>query len=256
MRSRQTLLLLYSEYFVKPCLLLLCLLPLLAQPPVHVDYSCPVEDIESFGLTCSEDRPCPIFFEVSAVESFGSVLFVAGDIHTATTTLYGVLLSTDDGGASWSESIPRLRSTAFEQFQFIGDHGWLSGQQLEPLPKDPFFLLTIDGGKSWRQRPLFEETRFGSIAQFWFDSPTSGELIFDDSVGKAINQELHSTMTGGESWDLKQKSTKPLHLKTARANAVWSVSAAPGSSTYLIEHIASGKKQSVARFLIHIGDCK
>ena len=250
------MILLYSEYFVKPCLLLATLVPLLAQPPVHVDYTCPPEDIESFGLTCSEDQPCRIFFEVSAVDSIGSSIFVAGDIHTATTTLYGVLLSTEDGGASWTESISRLRATAFEQFQVINDRGWLSGQRVEPLPKEPFLMLTTDSGKSWRQRPLFEETRFGSITEFWFTSPQSGELIFDDSVGKSTNQELYVTMTGGENWEIKQKSIKPLHLAAARLNANWKVTAAPGSTTYLIEHIVNGQKQTVARFLIHIGDCK
>jgi hypothetical protein len=249
------LILLYSGNFVKPCLLLCCLVPLLAQAPVHVDYTCPPEDIDSFGLTCSEDQPCPVFFEVSAVESFGSQVFVAGDIHTATTTLFGVLLSTDDGGASWSEAVARLRSTAFEQFQVIENRGWLSGQRVEPLPKDPFFLITVDGGKSWRQRTLFEESRFGTIAQFWFDTPDSGQLIFDDSVGKATNQELYGTMTGGENWEIKQKGTKALHL-AARPDTRWKVSAPTGSTTYLIERTVNGKKETVARFLIHIGDCK
>jgi len=235
---------------------LLCLVPLLGQPPVHVDYTCPPEDVDSFGLTCSEDRPCPVFFEVSAVDSLGAEVFVAGDIHTATTTLYAVLLSTGDGGATWTESIPRLRSTAFEQLQIFGNHGWLSGQRLEPLPKDPFFLITTDGGKSWRERPLFEESRFGSIAQFWFDSAESGQLIFDDSVGKATNQELYGSMTGGENWEIKEKSTKLLHLSAAHANPNWKVSAPTGSTTYLIENIVSGQRKTLARFLIHIGDCK
>ena len=159
---------------------------------MHVDYTCTAEDIDSFGLSCSEDQPCPVFFEVSAVDSFGKSIFVAGDIHTSTTTLYGVLLSTDDGGVSWSEAIARPRSTAFEEFQIIGSRGWLSGQRVDPLPKDPFFLITTDEGKTWRQKPLFEETRFGSIAQFWFSAPERGELIFDDSVGKATNQELYA----------------------------------------------------------------
>ncbi len=224
---------------------------------MHVDYTCPPEDIESFGLTCSEDQPCPIFFEVSAVDSFGSRVFVAGDIHTGTTTLFGVLLTTDDGGASWSEAIPRVRSAAFEQFQIIDTHGWLSGQHVEPLPKDPFFMITADGGKSWRQRPLFEESRFGSIVHFGFESPERGELIFDDSVGKATNQELYGTTSGGENWELKQKSTKPLPLAAAtRPNASWKITAASGSPTYLIERIVNGQKETVARFLIHIGDCK
>ena len=117
-------------------------------------------------------------------------------------------------------------------------------------------MITADGGKTWRQRPLFEETRFGSITQFWFDSPNNGELIFDDSVGKATNQELFATKTGGENWEVKQTSTKALHLPNARPPATWIVSAASGSKTYLIEHVVNGKKETVARFLIHIGDCK
>lgn len=248
------MILLYSEYFVKPCLLPLLLAPLFAQPPVHVDYTCTPADEDAFGLSCSEDRPCPVFFEVSAADSLGSSIFVAGDIHTGTTTLYGVVLETDDNGASWSEAIPRVRSAEFEQFQIIGNHGWLSGQHVEPLPKDPFFMISVDGGKSWRERALFEESRFGSIAGFWFDSADSGQLIFDDSVGKRINQELYGTMTGGENWEIKQKSSKPLKL-AARAESAWKVSAPRGSTTYLIERTANGQKQTI-RFLIHIGDCK
>jgi len=196
-----------------------------------------------------------VFFEVSAVDAFGSRIVVAGDIHTATTTLYGVVLTTEDGGASWNEATTRSRSTAFEQLQVIGDHGWLSGQRLEPLPKDPFFLITSDAGKNWREQPLFGETRFGSIAQFRFETTLNGELIFDDSVGKAVHQESYSTKTGGDNWELRQTSTKALHLKPA-GDAAWTVTAPAGSKTYLIEHVVSGKKQTFARFLIHIGDCK
>ena len=116
-------------------------------------------------------------------------------------------------------------------------------------------MITTDGGKTWRQRPLFEETRFGSIAQFRFESPANGELIFDDSVGKATSQALYVTMTGGENWDIRQTSTTALHLKPARESG-WSVSAPAGSKTYLIERSVNGKKEAIARFLIHIGDCK
>lgn len=235
-------------------LALFFILPLAAQQ-VHVDYTCTAEDIDAFGLSCSEQRPCPIFFEVSAVDAIGSTVFVAGDIHTATTTLYGVLLSTDDGGVSWNEAIARLRSTAFEHMQVRGDHAWLSGQKLEPLPKDPFLLITTDGGKDWHARPLFEESRFGSITQFWFDSATAGQLIFDASVGKDVKQELYATMTGGENWEIKQTSPKALKLAGTHASA-WTAAAPAGSKTYLIERGAGARKETLARFLIHIGDCK
>lgn len=240
---------------------LICSISLLAQAPagqpmVHVDYTCTPEDRDSFGLACTEDRPCPIFFEVSAVDSIGSSVFIAGDIHTPTTTLYGVLLTTDDGGATWSEAMPRLRSTAFEAFQIRQEKGWLSGQRLEPLPKDPFLLITTDGGKNWHQKPLFEETRFGSIVQFWFDSADTGQLIFDDSVGNKVKQELYSTMTGGDGWELKQTSSQPLQLNIPRRASAWTIATPPGSKAYLIERAVNGRKETLARVLIHIGDCK
>jgi len=56
---------------------------------------------------------------------------------------------------------------------------------------------------------VFDDARFGSIASFIFETADRGELIFDDSVGKAVNQELFATMTGGENWELREKSTKP-----------------------------------------------
>lgn len=250
------MILLYSEKFVKLLLLLPAAAGLFAQSAVHVDYACTQEDVDSFGLSCSEDQPCPVFFEISAVDSFGSHIFVAGDIHTATTILYGVLLSTDDGGASWSEAIPRRRGTAFEQFQIIGNNGWLSGHEVDSLSKDPFFLITTDAGKSWHEKALFDDSRFGSIAQFWFDTPATGQLIVDDSVGKTIDQELYATNTGGEGWELREKSTSALHLKTPRPAPTWVATAASGSPHYVIERNATGRKEPFARFLIHIGDCK
>lgn len=250
------MILLYSEKFVKLLLLLPAAAGLFAQSAVHVDYACTQEDVDSFGLSCSEDQPCPVFFEISAVDSFGSRVFVAGDIHTATTILYGVLLSTDDGGASWSEAIPRRRGTAFEQFQIIGNNGWLSGHEVDSLSKDPFFLITTDAGKSWHEKALFDDSRFGSIAQFWFDTPATGQLIVDDSVGKTIDQELYATNTGGEGWELREKSTSALHLKTPRPAPNWVATAASGSPHYVIERNANGRKEPFARFLIHIGDCK
>ena len=45
-------------------------------------------------------------------------------------------------------------------------------------------MMTTDGGKSWQPAPSFEETHFGSIQQFWFDSPANGQLILDASQGR------------------------------------------------------------------------
>jgi photosystem II stability/assembly factor-like uncharacterized protein len=162
----------------------------------------------------------------------------------------------DDGGKTWSEPHRRLRSSALEQIQFLDfEHGWIGGHLLEPLPKDPFMLLTTDGGKTWRQRPLFEESRYGSIAQFWFDSPATGELVFDRSQGGTKRYELYETMTGGESWSPKETSNAPIRLKKAASDSAWRARADARTKTYRIER-AGANAESVASFDIHVVDCK
>jgi len=54
-------------------------------------------------LTCSEDEPCDVFLELASVEGVGSTIFAAGNLHTVTTTLYGVLLASGDGGKTWTK---------------------------------------------------------------------------------------------------------------------------------------------------------
>src|SRR5215468_1423368 len=75
--------------------------------PMTVLFQCTAEDIQSAGLACSEDDPCPVYLELSVVESTGIRIFVAGNIHTETATLYGILLGTDDNGHTWREVHPR-----------------------------------------------------------------------------------------------------------------------------------------------------
>jgi photosystem II stability/assembly factor-like uncharacterized protein len=239
--------------------LLVATFALAAQSPVRVEYACPAEDVESFGLTCAADDPCPVFLELVSVEGVGARLLASGNLHTATTTLYGILLASDDAGKTWTEPVPRLRSAALDQIQFIDlQTGWISGQRIEPLPKDSFLLLSNDGGKTWRQRPLFDDTRYGSIAQFWFESRTTGELVFDRSQGSSILQELYETMTGGESWSPTEVSHTAIRLKKARPrdSAAWRARADAPSKTYHIERREAGKWESVASFLIEIAKCQ
>ncbi len=236
--------------------LLIFALALRAQAPVRVEYACPPEDLESFGLACSAEDPCSVFLEISSVQALGARLFLAGNLHTAATTLYGIVLMSEDAGKTWTEPHPRLRSASLDQIQFLDfEHGWISGQIVEPLPKDPFVLLTTDGGRTWRLSPLFEESRFGSIAQFWFDSPNTGELVFQGGVAR---YELFETMTGGGNWSPKETSTKPMRLSKApsKTDASWRVRADASTKTYKIERGAVGNAETVASFLIRIGDCK
>src|SRR6185436_10528154 len=40
--------------------------------PMAVKFQCTEDDIQAFGLGCSEDEPCPIYLELSGIESVGA----------------------------------------------------------------------------------------------------------------------------------------------------------------------------------------
>jgi photosystem II stability/assembly factor-like uncharacterized protein len=223
----------------------------LAQSPVQPEYACTAEDVDSFGLSCSPEEPCAVFLELSSIESAGEKLFVAGNLHTARTTLYSVLMASEDGGKTWTEPLKRLRAASLEQIQFLdsGD-GWISGQAIEPLPRDPFLLITADGGKSWRQRAIFEDSRFGSIAQFWFDSKTTGRMELDHSG----RHDVYETSTGGESWEMKESSSRPVVLKGRTEDAALRLR--PDGKLYHAERRNGTAWSPLANFTIHVADCK
>ena len=50
-----------------------------------------------------------MFLELSNVEAAGNKIFLAGNLHTPTTTLYSILLATEDAGKTWIEPHPRIR---------------------------------------------------------------------------------------------------------------------------------------------------
>jgi photosystem II stability/assembly factor-like uncharacterized protein len=218
---------------------------------------CSPEDADALGLTCSEEEPCPVFLELQSVEASGPSVYVTGNLHTVNVTVAGVLLQSDDGGKTWTEPAKRLRSAALEQIQFVDfQHGWAAGVMLEPLPKDPFLLLTTDGGKTWRKTPLFEETDFGSIQQFWFESPNSGSLVLDRSQGGAKRYELYESQTGGASWEMRQKSERQIALPKIKPpdSGNWRIRA--DGESYRVERRTVQGWDLAARFATHAGDCK
>ena len=230
-----------------------------AQAPQKLEYACPPEDVDAFGLSCSSSDPCPVFLELASVEGLGAKLFLAGNLHTATITLYGVLLASEDGGKTWAEPHRRVRAATLEQIQLADfQHGFVGGVKLEPLARDAFLLATTDGGKTWRELPVFEETRYGSIQQFWFDSAKTGELIFDRSQGATKRYELYSTMTGGDTWDVREVTTKQPALSKAqtRTNATWRLRPDSASKTYRVEQRTTAGWETVSTFTVHIADCQ
>src|SRR4051812_26317958 len=82
----------------------------LGQNPVPIPFACTADDIDRFGLTCSPERPCPVYADLNSVESVGARIFVTGNLHTEAATLYSLLFASEDSGATWKEAYERLKS--------------------------------------------------------------------------------------------------------------------------------------------------
>lgn len=242
-------------------LLLISVLPVLsrAQTPIRVPFECNADQLQSAGLLCTEDEPCAIYLELSSIAPLGKKLYVAGNLHATSGTLSSVLLASDDGGLTWKEPSPRIPGAALDQIQFYDlEHGWAAGETQVPLPADPFFLVTSDGGQTWRKRPVTDEGGPGALQTFWFDSANHGELIVDagrsSPAGRYVSYE---TETGGDTWMVRSQNTKLPALKHAPAGELDFRIRAAGEKTYQIEKRSGETKwDTMASFLIEAASCK
>lgn len=227
--------------------------------PILVPFRCTEEDILLAGLSCPAEEPCPIYLELTAIDAAGNKLITAGNIHSQTVTLYSVLLGSDDSGLNWREIHPRIRGASFDHIQFTDlANGWVSGEALSPLPQDPFLLLTSDGGRTWRQRPLFAESRVGQIRQIWFTSKNDGSLVFDRGGGTGEERyELYQSHDAGDSWSIVEANKQPIRLKNAAPPAAtWRVQAEAKSQSFRLEHEEAGRWSAAASFAVNLGVCK
>jgi hypothetical protein len=244
-------------------LLIFSVTALTAAEPFRVPYQCTEADMDAFGLTCTMEEPCPVFLELASAEAAGGWLMVAGNLHTKNVTMFGIALASEDNGVTWAEAHERLRAAALEQIEFLDlQNGWISGESIDPLARNPFLLVTNDGGRTWRQKLVAEDTKYGTVAQFHFDTPSHGELVVDASQRNNVRQELYETMTGGESWELKQLNNAPIRLKNARApnqgpnQRGMRVRPDAASGTFVVERGGSGTWDRVASFDVHVADCQ
>lgn len=232
-----------------------------AQAPIQVQFQCSPADLDIIGQGCSNSDSCPVYLELSNLDVVGPKLFISGNLHTETSTLSSILLASDDGGKTWSEPHERIRSAGLDQIQFIDfETGWIAGEMLLGTPKDPFLLITQDGGKAWRLQPLFEESHPGMIEQFWFESRTSGALVIDrvQPSETGARHELYESMTGGTSWLLREAGASPIQLKRFRtpSQTGWRLRADASSKTYRVERQEAGRWTAMATFPVRIGECK
>ena len=229
-----------------------------AGKPVTVPFACSEEDMQWAGMSCTQDEPCPIYLELTAMESVGSNLVVSGNLHSAATTLYSVLLMSPDSGKTWTEPVERVRGAGLDQIQFIDfESGWISGQLLHPLPQDPFLLITADGGKTWRRQPVFGETRFASVAQFWFTSKNDGAIVVDRGQSSETSRyEKYETPNGGDTWMIRETNDQLIRLRRTPPNADWRIRADGPSQSFRIERRQGSGWTVVSAFAIRAGECK
>jgi hypothetical protein len=221
--------------------------------PMRVVYECTAADTQAAGLGCSEEDPCPVYLELSNVDGIGGKIFVTGNLHTPMATLYSILLASEDEGKTWTEPQARLRSSGLDQIQFVDpQNGWISGANLQTAPRDPFFLITTDGGKTWRQQPIFEESRVAGILSFRFGSPTNGVVGIDARLDGGKLEE-YRTSDGGNTWTISPSAAEGV---TKEKPPAWRLRTDAATHSFVIEKSENNRWQKLASFLVNIASCK
>jgi hypothetical protein len=228
--------------------------------PLGIAAGCSQDDLVALRLTCPADHPCPVYLDLTGIDSAGSRVFIAGNLHTDDATLSSILLASQDGGVTWSEPHRRIRGAGLDLVQFLDfATGWASGESLGEFPRDPFLLLTRDGGKSWRSCPVFEESRAGAIDSFYFDSAKHGRLWIGRPLsGQPGNRyEAYESEDGGETWALRQAGDQPLPPSPHPApSGLYRLEADRATGSYRVEHRAEAGWERVAAFLVQAGECR
>lgn len=227
--------------------------------PIALPFKCDAQQLDEAGLTCTSDDPCHVYLELTGIEAAGTKLFLTGNLHTRVTTLSSIALESSDAGRTWTEPVERMPQTSFEGIQFIDfQRGWIAGESVQPLPRDPFFLITDDGGRTWRNQPLFDDDHPGAIESFWFESHDNGSLILDTGL-PGDRHELYETTDGGSHWNLRRRSAAPIPLRGQRARdatAGWRFQADSRAGAYRIESTGAAATSPAASFLIEVGLCR
>lgn len=225
---------------------------------MRVPYSCAEDELAAAGLSCTASDPCPVYLELSALAANGSKLLTAGDLHSSSATLASILLLSDDSGSTWKEPAARVPGATIDQLQLSGQSAWAAGESLYPLPRDPFVLLTTDGGASWRRQPIGEEDTPGTVQRFWFDSPQHGELIVDaGKTAEGGRYRVFESDNGGAGWNLTGGSDRAPKLKIAPPdeNPDWRVATSKDGKAIRTEHRVAGQWIDAASFAIEAAQC-
>ncbi len=223
---------------------------------IALQTQCGDEEIADYGMSCSEEEPCPVYLELASVDSAGSKLFISGNLHAGTVTLWSVLLMSDDGGYSWTEPFDRVRGSALDQVQFPDfATGFVSGHTAGALAKDPFLLRTSDGGKSWLRLPILEDGAVGLVERFHFESATHGVVHVDRGRPGAGRYATLETQNGGDTWTVRESSAvRPLPSNEPAPPI--RIRAEAASKSFRIERRQGALWHTAAAFSVAAGTCR
>lgn len=227
--------------------------------PIQIAGTCKADDLNTLNLLCTAAEPCHLFLELADVEQVGNRILVSGNLHTEANTVESVLLASEDSGATWIEPTGRIPGAILDETQFFDfENGWISGHLMAPRPRDPFFLLSSDGGKTWRRRPMSGEPGPGAVQQFRFDSRQHGLAVLDRlSKGESgMRYEVYESMTGGDSWMLQRLTDQPVSLNIPDRSNLLRIRVDSATKSYRIERRGGTSWAPVSSFSIAAGECR
>ncbi len=185
-----------------------------AQVPVYrgaeirLPSDCRIERLEYAGMICTQDQPCRLLLDFTAIDAAGDFVVLAGEIHTAEATLESVVLTSSDAGESWTEAAERVAAAGIEAVEIVeGVHVWAAGQQGDTATVEkPFTLYSDDAGETWSLRKLgtYDEPVRGVVLEFRFDAPQHGYMVLEKLTSTGDPFELRETFNGGRSWGIRQ----------------------------------------------------
>lgn len=208
---------------------------------ISLPTSCDVDRLEYAGIRCSAEEPCEFLLDLISVASAGDWVILAGEVHTDEATYESVVLSSSDGGKTWTETAERLPAGGIESISIVdAQTAFVAGQQGDTATGEiPFLLATGDGGKTWERR-LIEtdgEKVEGLVVAFQADSATHGFLTLEQLAATGDAYRLYETYNGGRSWSIRQISADEPQIpgpRIAIKSENWSVRADSLSGEFIV----------------------
>lgn len=210
-------------------------------PLISLSTVCDIGRLEYAGIRCSGDRPCELLLELVSIASEGDWIVLAGEVHTADATYESVVLSSKDGGLTWSESADRVAAGGIESISIVdAQTAFVAGQQGDTATGEmPFLLVTEDGAESWETRMVETggEKVEGLVVAFQADTAAHGYLTLEQLAATGDPYRLYETYNGGRSWSIRQISADKPQIpgpRLALKAENWSVRPDSASGEFIV----------------------